>query len=118
MKFISYLFNYQRCPSCKETSLLLFYKFFSISFSTIVNTISVFLACFSCLSFLLFFLDVFCYLLIHCLLSHNPQFFLRLQHGFENNRFMVLFHWSFLHANVAMTINCDTPMLMPIELNF
>jgi hypothetical protein len=41
-----------------------------------------------------------------------------LQYGFENNWLMVLFHWSFLQADVAMTTNHDTTMLMPLELNF
>jgi len=41
-----------------------------------------------------------------------------LQHGFENNRIMVLFDQSFLQADVVMIANRDTPMLMPLELNF
>jgi hypothetical protein len=31
---------------------------------------------------------------------------------------MVILHWSFLQANVAMTINRDTHVPMPLELNF
>jgi hypothetical protein len=41
-----------------------------------------------------------------------------LQHSFENNWLMVFYNWSFLQVDVAIIANHDTPMLMPLELNF
>ncbi len=71
MKFVSYLFNCWRWPSCKEIGLLLFYKYFK-NYSKHDKCF------FTCFFFPFAFFDMFCDLLIHCFLSHNPRIFLEL----------------------------------------
>ncbi len=100
-----------------------FTKKHSTNFSVVISDVSGFwLAFLVFLSF--YFSDLLWCLPIQCILLHNPQILfwsyniLRLQHGFENNQLMVLFHRSFLQVDMVMTTNCDTRILMPLELNF
>jgi hypothetical protein len=53
-----------------------------------------------------------------CYIINLPIFFWCHNLALRNNPLLFFLHWSFIQADVAMITNNDTPMPMPLKLNF